>query len=89
MTSSSEKQALPVSRSAATPSHRKASKGETSAKTHLSSRSSGSVTLSDVARLAGVSPITVSRVLNRPELVMPDTIEVVREAIKSHDECPI
>jgi LacI family gluconate utilization system Gnt-I transcriptional repressor len=46
-----------------------------------SSRSSGSVTLSDVAKLAGVSPITVSRVLNRPELVTPDTMEVVREAI--------
>jgi len=37
--------------------------------------------LSDVAKLAGVSPITVSRVLNRPELVTPDTMEVVREAI--------
>jgi LacI family transcriptional regulator, gluconate utilization system Gnt-I transcriptional repressor len=46
-----------------------------------SSRSSGSVTLSDVAKLAGVSPITVSRVLNRPELVTADTMEVVREAI--------
>ncbi|WP_348771395.1 LacI family DNA-binding transcriptional regulator [Azospirillum sp. SYSU D00513] len=46
-----------------------------------SARSSGSVTLDDVARLAGVSPITVSRVLNRPELVTADTIEVVREAI--------
>ncbi|WP_158044793.1 LacI family DNA-binding transcriptional regulator [Skermanella pratensis] len=46
-----------------------------------SSRSSGSVTLHDVAKLAGVSPITVSRVLNRPELVTPDTIKLVREVI--------
>jgi LacI family gluconate utilization system Gnt-I transcriptional repressor len=75
-----------VSRSAATPSsRRKAINGERSpersANTHPSSRSSGSVTLSDVAKLAGVSPITVSRVLNRPELVLPETIEIVREAI--------
>ena len=40
-----------------------------------SSRSSGSVTLEDVAKLAGVAPITVSRVLNRPELVTKDTRE--------------
>jgi LacI family transcriptional regulator, gluconate utilization system Gnt-I transcriptional repressor len=73
-----------VSRSATTPP-RKATNGERplerSGNAHPSSRSSGSVTLSDVAKLAGVSPITVSRVLNRPELVTADTIEVVREAI--------
>lgn len=44
-------------------------------------RSTGSVTLGDVAKLAGVSPITVSRVLNRPEMVTADTIEAVRRAI--------
>jgi LacI family transcriptional regulator, gluconate utilization system Gnt-I transcriptional repressor len=46
-----------------------------------STRSTGSVTLADVARLAGVSPITVSRVLNRPELVTSDTAAHVQQAI--------
>ena len=44
-------------------------------------RSTGSVTLEDVARIAGVSAITVSRVVNRPELVRADTVEHVRRAI--------
>src|SRR5258706_4515453 len=44
-------------------------------------RATGSVTLDDVAKLAGVSPITVSRVINRPELVTADTIEQVRQVI--------
>ena len=47
----------------------------------LSSRSTGSVTLDDVAKLAGVSPITVSRVLNQPQLVAADTAEKVHRAI--------
>jgi LacI family transcriptional regulator, gluconate utilization system Gnt-I transcriptional repressor len=38
-----------------------------------SNRSTGNVTLGDVAKLAGVSPITVSRVLNRPEQVIART----------------
>jgi LacI family gluconate utilization system Gnt-I transcriptional repressor len=37
--------------------------------------------LSDVAELAGVSSMTVSRVLNRPETVAAETIETVRKAI--------
>jgi LacI family gluconate utilization system Gnt-I transcriptional repressor len=40
------------------------------------------VTLADVAKLAGVSPITVSRVLNHPEVVAPATIESVRQVIE-------
>jgi len=40
------------------------------------------VTLKDVAKLAGVSPITVSRVLNRPEMVIPGTRERVRQVIE-------
>jgi len=40
------------------------------------------VTLKDVAKLAGVSPITVSRVLNRPEMVTPGTRERVRQVVE-------
>ena len=39
-----------------------------------------SITLKDVARLAGLSPITVSRALHNPRLVQPDTIARVKEA---------
>ncbi len=45
------------------------------------SRATGSVTLSDVAQLAGVSSMTVSRVLNRPEIVAGNTIETVKRVI--------
>lgn len=41
----------------------------------------GGVTLSDVAVLAGVSAITVSRALNTPSAVSPDTLVRVRDAI--------
>lgn len=47
----------------------------------ISVRSTGNVTLDDVARLAGVSPITVSRVLNKPGLVAAATAEKVHRAI--------
>jgi LacI family transcriptional regulator, gluconate utilization system Gnt-I transcriptional repressor len=46
-----------------------------------SSRSTNSVTLHDVAKIAGVSAITVSRVVNRPELVAPETMEHVQRII--------
>jgi len=39
------------------------------------------VTLRDVSRVAGVSPITVSRVLNHPEMVASGTMEHVRQVI--------
>jgi LacI family transcriptional regulator, gluconate utilization system Gnt-I transcriptional repressor len=45
------------------------------------SRATGSVTLGDVAKLAGVSPITVSRALNQPEKVAPKTLARVQKAI--------
>ena len=47
-----------------------------------STRATGSVTLADVARIAGVSPITVSRVVNRPELVNAETLALVQQAIE-------
>ena len=46
-----------------------------------STRATGSVTLADVAKIAGVSPITVSRVVNRPELVTADTLAHVQQVI--------
>jgi LacI family gluconate utilization system Gnt-I transcriptional repressor len=44
-------------------------------------RRGGGLTLSDVARLAGVSPITVSRALNTPEQLTADTLARVRDAV--------
>ncbi|MYM84466.1 substrate-binding domain-containing protein [Duganella sp. FT50W] len=38
-------------------------------------------TLADVARVAGVSPITVSRALNQPQLVRPHTVARVQAAV--------
>lgn len=39
------------------------------------------MTLADVARLAGVSPITVSRALNSPQALTPDTLARVQAAV--------
>ena len=47
-----------------------------------SRRGHGGITLADVARLAGVSPITASRALNTPEQVSPAAREKVREAVQ-------
>ena len=44
-------------------------------------RGSGGLTLSDVARLAGVSPITVSRALNTPGQLTARTLARVQEAV--------
>lgn len=44
-------------------------------------KGSGGITISDVARLASVSAITVSRALNTPERVSPDTLQRVRDAV--------
>ncbi len=43
----------------------------------------GGVTLAMVARRAGVSPQTVSNALNSPELLRPDTLRRVRQAIEA------
>ncbi|WP_250437333.1 MULTISPECIES: LacI family DNA-binding transcriptional regulator [unclassified Caballeronia] len=47
-----------------------------------------SVTLIDVARVAGVAPMTVSRALHRPELVRSDTQKKVLEAVQATGYVP-
>ncbi|WP_229664328.1 LacI family DNA-binding transcriptional regulator [Sphingomonas metalli] len=51
-------------------------------------RPSGPPTLVDVARVAGVSPMTVSRVINEPSLVKPKTREAVQRAIAKLNYMP-
>jgi LacI family transcriptional regulator, gluconate utilization system Gnt-I transcriptional repressor len=46
-----------------------------------SRRSSGAVTLHDVAKLAGVAPITASRALNSPDQVSAEVLKKVGDAI--------
>ncbi|MCV4600603.1 LacI family DNA-binding transcriptional regulator, partial [Escherichia coli] len=45
-------------------------------------RSSGRVTLADVAREAGVSPITASRALRGERGVAPELVDKVRAAVE-------
>ena len=45
-------------------------------------------TVKDVARIAGVSPITVSRALSAPDRLSPDTLERVRGAISKTGYVP-
>ena len=45
-------------------------------------RGSGAVTLHDVARLAGVAPISASRALNTPDQVSKELLRKVTEAVK-------
>lgn len=44
-------------------------------------RGAGGLTLADVARIAGVSPITVSRALNTPAQLTAETLARVRDAV--------
>ncbi len=48
----------------------------------------GSATINDIARLAGVSKKTVSRVLNRSPLVRPETREKVSALMREYDYVP-
>lgn len=50
-----------------------------------SDRSAGKGGVTEVARLAGVSIATVSRVINHPEIVAPKTLERVKEAMDQLD----
>lgn len=45
-------------------------------------RKHGGLTLRDVAKLAGVAPITASRAINTPEAVSPEILARVREAVE-------
>ncbi len=51
-------------------------------------RGSGAVTLHDVARLAGVAPITASRALNTPGKVSAEVLKKVSDAIASAGYVP-
>ncbi|MBX8610884.1 LacI family DNA-binding transcriptional regulator [Pseudomonas cichorii] len=60
---------------------KKAGKSSEAADSSLSKKAS-SLTLIDVAKVAGVSPITVSRALHRPEVVSKEAREKVLEAVR-------
>jgi len=49
--------------------------------TRRARRGSGAVTLHDVAKLAGVAPITASRALSSPKQVSPEVLKRVTEAV--------
>jgi LacI family gluconate utilization system Gnt-I transcriptional repressor len=44
-------------------------------------RGSGAITLRDVAKLAGVAPISASRAINTPDQVSPDLLRKVQDAV--------
>ena len=50
-------------------------------------RGTGAVTLHDVAKLAGVAPITASRALNTPAQVSPEVLSWQRLASGEADVC--
>ena len=51
-------------------------------------KKASSPTLIDVSKVAGVSPMTVSRALNRPDLVTEETRAKVREAVRQTGYVP-
>lgn len=53
-----------------------------SASARTGRKRSAPTTVKDVARLAGVSPITVSRALNTPDQVSHETLQRVRDAVQ-------
>src|SRR5438067_402876 len=56
--------------------------GPTAAPARRTRRTSGGFTLRDVAKLAGVAPITASRALNTPDAVSPAVLQRVRDAVE-------
>ena len=61
---------------------------ESEVRARRSRRGSGAVTLHDVARLAEVAPMTVSRALNTPERVSPEVLERVTAAVRRSGYVP-
>lgn len=55
---------------------------------HAAQRTAPRITIADVARHAGVSTATVSRVLNNPDVVAPDTVTAVMSAITELNYVP-
>lgn len=55
---------------------------DTAVPSRRSRRSSGAITLHEVARLAGVAPITASRALNKPEQVSEEVRRKVADAVQ-------
>ncbi|MGL4430312.1 MAG: LacI family DNA-binding transcriptional regulator [Silvania sp.] len=53
-----------------------------------SPKPSNAPTLEDVARHAGLSPMTVSRALNNPQVVRPKTVEKVMQAVRATGYIP-
>lgn len=62
--------------------------GRSQVLTEATSVAGESVTLVDVARVAGVAPMTVSRALHRPELVRSETQQRVLEAVRATGYVP-
>ncbi|WP_446715147.1 LacI family DNA-binding transcriptional regulator [Citrobacter sp. RHBSTW-00271] len=60
----------------------------TRASTVKNARPPRAPTLEDVARTAGLSPMTVSRALNSPQLVRPKTVEKVMQAVRATGYIP-
>ena len=61
---------------------------ESSAYTRPRRRKTGQVTIRDVAQLAGVAPITVSRALSSPQLVSEAVRERVQQAVQASGYVP-
>ena len=53
-----------------------------------SRRNSGAVTVRDVAKIAGVAPITVSRAINHPDTVSAELLRRVQEAVSKTGYVP-
>ena len=60
----------------------KPSTADTPSREKKGRRGAGGITLRDVAKLAGVAPITASRALNTPNAVSPEVLQRVREAVE-------